>query len=82
MSKYYLLYDDINQSNLLAASNTIDGIHSQSKYYESGVWFEYDVESENHLVNEKEYEGKYEFPSEPLTRELYIEDVESSNWIS
>jgi hypothetical protein len=66
MEKFYCLYTDSSQGQLLACANDIDGVIATSKFYSDGCWFEYDMEG-NNLYNEREY-GYDQFPEVPEDR--------------
>lgn len=68
MGKYYLLYNNDEQSKLFTTASSVEKLESETEYYSDGVWFEYDqVENSNHLTNEKKMKG-IKFPAEPKTR--------------
>lgn len=73
MEKYYLLYDNKNQSKLLSMAANEETLKLETEYYTTGVWFSYDSkENSNILENEKEMKG-IKFPEVPKVRVRYGE---------
>ena len=64
MDKFYCLYSDASQEKLLACADDIDGVIAESKFYSEGCWFEYDMEDNHNLYNEREF-GYDQFPEDP-----------------
>ena len=82
--KFYLLYSDKQQSKLLTSAKSIDEIKSETEFYNSGVWFEYDtVSGSNLIINEKIVKG-INFPETPKERYPQQADQSKNNfkWIS
>ncbi len=73
-NKFYCLYTDASQGKLLACANDIDEVMAESKFYSEGCWFEYDIEDNHDLYNEREF-GYDQFPEDPSSRlkEEFIE---------
>jgi len=68
LTKYYLLYNNEEQSKLLTTAPTEEKLKEETEFYTDGVWFEYDSnDGSNHLFNEKKMSG-IEFPAEPKKR--------------
>jgi len=79
--KYYLLYDNKNQTKLLATANSLENLKNETEYYSEGIWFEYDQKiNSNLLENEKEMKG-IKFPKEPKER-LKKEWKNEKNWLN
>jgi len=79
--KYYLLYDNKNQTKLLATANSLENLKNETEYYSEGTWFEYDQKiNSNLLENEKEMKG-IKFPKEPKER-LKKEWKNEKNWLT
>ena len=63
----YCLYDNVDQDNLLAMAYSEEQLKEVTKYYASGVWFEFDNVFDNNIIlNERKYSKKVRFPKEPL----------------
>lgn len=74
----YCLYDDKDQTTLIAMAYSEEQLKEETKYYSSGVWFEYDnVIDSNYILNERKYSKRVRFPKEPLKREMYGEEMEN-----
>ncbi len=73
-SKFYLLYTDKQQTKLLTTASSKEILESESEYYDSGVWFEYDTTESNRITNEKTVKGVL-FPKEPKQREYKKEEA-------
>ena len=81
-NKVYSLYNNKEQEKLLAMAYSEEQIHEESKFYSEGVWFEADYVDNKFIENEKIYKKKIEFPVEPISRNGYIEVIQSFNWVS
>lgn len=79
--KFYLLYEDKDQSKLLATASSEKEIPEESEYYSNGYWFEYDLDKGKFLTNEKPYKKKVEFPEEPKIPKKYKPTESLSKWI-
>lgn len=68
VTKFYLLYNDDQQSKLLTTASSEEKIKSETEYYTNGIWFEYDQnDGSNFLFNEKKVKG-IKFPFEAKLR--------------
>ena len=70
MEKFYCLYStpDAKVGTILCTAENIDEVIEESKYHTEGFWFEYDVENEYHLLNERRFEYD-QFPEVAEDRE-------------
>lgn len=83
MGKFYLLYNNKQQTKLLTMAENEDVMKEETEYYSDGVWFSYDTkEGSNLLENEKEIKNTT-FPIEPKIREPYTESKNNNfKWVS
>jgi len=74
MKKVYSLYSDEDQKQLLAMAYSEEQIEEESQYYTDGCWFEYDLENDSIMLNEKPYSKKIKFPKTPKEWIRYRDD--------
>ena len=81
--KTYCLYDDINQTTLFAMAYSEEQLKEVTKYYTSGVWFEYDDTVDSNMVlNERKFSKRVRFPKVALEREIFGEEKENKYKLS
>lgn len=69
-TKFYVLYNNKEQSKLLTTANSPEKLKNETEFYSEGFWFEYDRKEESNLIeNEKEMKG-IKFPKEPKSRDV------------
>lgn len=79
--KTYCLYDDKNQTELIAMAYSLEQLKDVTKYYSSGVWFEYDNTLDNNmLLNERKYAKRVVFPKEPLELKSFNETAKEDKF--
>lgn len=83
MGKFYLLYNNKQQTKLLTTAANEEIMKEESEYYTSGVWFSYDSKEGSNLIeNEKEIKNST-FPIEPKVRVEYSESKNNNfKWLS